>query len=158
MTQFPVPANHTQVFGSTTGVKTVKNLVIAFGVLVFVTSAPAQGGDLTGSWRGSYMGIAINLVVSPDQRFSEQEISTVTTMQQGQIVPAGPGLLSFVVETWAPRTMPVYHPVGTSGGYWTEQPTTKPPGGTYRVTFNSANSMTMQDVSMGGSITFQRVQ
>jgi hypothetical protein len=121
-------------------------------------AAHAQGIDLTGSWRGQAMGVTFTLVVTPDQRFSQQQINgTLMTAQQGRIVPAGPGMVSFVVEAWSPQTMPVYHPTGTVGGYYTQEPTSPPPGGTWQVTFTSPDAMIMHDVQMGGSITMLRV-
>ena len=36
-------------------------------------------------------------------------------------------------------------------------PSARIPSATYRLQFNSPNSVTMQDVAMGGVITFQRV-
>ena len=66
-------------------------------------------------------------------------------------------MITFVINDWQPRSQNVYHATGTVGGYFTREPTAEPPGGTYRLSFNSPNSVTMQDVAMGGVITFQRV-
>ena len=133
---------------------------LAFPALcAFLIAAPAvaQVAQMAGTWNGTYMGVALRLIVGPDGRFSEVERSpTVMTMQTGHLRSFQKGVVSFVVEDWEPRTMPVYHPTGTVGGYTTQQPTNKPPGGTYRITFQGANQFTMQDVNMGGVVTFHR--
>ena len=130
----------------------------ALMVLAAAPGAEAQGPSLSGTWQGVYQGVAFELVVQPDGAFSETErAGQMMTMQTGVIRATGPGVITFVVEDWQPRTMPQYRPTGTVGGYYTQEPTSKPPGGTYRIRFNSPNSVTMQDVSMGGVIVFQRV-
>lgn len=47
------------------------------------------------------------------------------------------------------------YPAGPGGHY---EPNAKPPGGSYQVRFNSANSMTWQDINFHGVVTFQRVR
>ena len=54
--------------------------------------------------------------------------------------------------------MPVYHPQGTVGGYYTQQPTSRPPGGTYTYVFNGPNSVTFTDINTSTSITLTRMQ
>jgi hypothetical protein len=126
--------------------------------LVATPAAHAQGASLVGTWQGLYQGIGFQLVVQPNGAFSETERSaTMMTMQTGVIQTTGPGMITFVIQDWQPRTQNIYHPTGTVGGYYTQEPTARPPGGTYRIRFNSPNSVTMQDVTMGGVITFQRV-
>jgi hypothetical protein len=133
---------------------------LGLGAVLAVTgfAVHAQGYSLVGTWRGAVMGMAFELVVQPNGAYSEIERSaTIMTMQQGEVRALGPGLIAFVVEDWAPKTMPVYHATGTVGGHYTQQPTTKPPGGTWRIRFNGPNSVTMQDARLGGMVTFQRV-
>lgn len=136
---------------------------MAAGVMgLAATAAHAQGGDLVGSWRAlANIGgapVEFDLVMQPNGAYSETERSgSMMTMQTGEVRQAGPGMIIFVVEDWQPRTMPVYHATGTVGGYYTQEPTSKPPGGTWRIQFNGPNSVTMQDANLGGVLTFSRV-
>lgn len=137
----------------------IKSRALAiFATLVFVlTATAANAQSLTGSWRGSAMGILFQLVVQPNGAYVEtQSKGTLMTQQSGAVVPAGPGLVAFTVVSWSPRTQPIYHPTGTVGGYYTQQPTAPPPGGTWRLVFNGPNSFTITDVNLGGSLTFVR--
>ena len=126
------------------------------------TGAWAQGGSLAGTWRAMAapggVPVEFDLVVQPSGAYSETERSaSAMTMQTGEVRQVGPGVIIFVVEDWQPRTMPQYHPTGTVGGYYIQIPTSKPPGGTWRIQFNGPNSVTMQDANLGGVLTFQRV-
>lgn len=122
-------------------------------------AAHAQGSGMAGSWRGFAQGVTFNLVVGADGSFSEQEVmGPMMTMQTGVIQPTGPGVVTFVVRDWEPKSHPVYHPTGTVGGYTTQEPNARPPGGTWRVRFEDPNVMTLQDVNLGGSVTFQRLR
>ena len=56
------------------------------------------------------------------------------------------------------KTRSIYHATGTVGGYYTQEPIAKPSGGAWRVVFTSPNTVTLQDVRMGGSVNLQRVQ
>jgi ABC-type proline/glycine betaine transport system substrate-binding protein len=121
--------------------------------------APAQQNPFVGSWRGitqvNGVPITFNLVMGPDLRYSEQ-----LTMRGYMTMLSGPAqnVIAFQVEDWQPRTQPVYHPSGTTGGYYTQEPVARPPGGTFRFQFGSANSFTLQDVNLGGVITFNRLR
>jgi hypothetical protein len=125
---------------------------------------PAEDGSWTGEWRGQSpvatgAMMVVDLVVQPSGAFSETEQGgPIMTMQTGQMSAAGAGEVSFVVQDWQPRSMPVYHAVGTQGGYYTQEQTSAPPGGTWRYRFNGPNSVTLQDVNMGGAITLTRVR
>jgi hypothetical protein len=134
----------------------------AFALAAFMSLAlagsAAHAQSLTGAWRGIAMGIVFQLVVQPNGAYVEtQSQGQLMTQQTGAIQSAGPGVVVFTVDTWSPSTMPVYHATGTVGGYYTQQPTTKPPGGTWRLVVNNANSFTLTDINLGGSITFNRV-
>lgn len=140
---------------------TLKSLIAAFA-LASLTTAQAQTASLVGSWRGfaQIRGAAVefDLVVQPNGVFTETERSrALMTMQSGQTHFAAPDLVIFEVQDWRPRTMPVYHPTGTVGGYYTQQPTSRPPGGTWRLTWRGPNSVVMRDVNLGGAVTFNRV-
>jgi|SRR5579872_6774346 len=136
--------------------------LLAGAAVLAATTAFAQGASLVGSWRAfANIGgapVEFDLVVQPNGAYSETERSaTIMTMQTGEVRQAGPSMIAFVVEDWQPRTMPVYHATGTVGGYYTQDPTSKPPGGVWRIQFNGPASVTMQDANLGGVITFNRV-
>jgi hypothetical protein len=130
----------------------------ALALLIFGSAAGAEEPTLVGSWRGFAQGVTFNLVVDADGSYSEQAIAgSVMTLQQGHYQFVAPGIVTFVVEEWEPKTQPVYHPTGTVGGYYTDEPVAKPPGGTWRIQFTSPDSFTMQDVNFGGVVVFHRV-
>jgi opacity protein-like surface antigen len=115
---------------------------------VALGASVAQAQSLTGSWQGFAQGIQFNLVVQPNGAYSEtQRSGSLMTMQTGVIQSAGAGEIAFVVQDWQPRQMP-----------YTGQLAAKPPGGIWRIQFNGPNSVTMQDVRLGGSVTFTRTQ
>jgi hypothetical protein len=119
--------------------------------------AVAQTQSLVGDWRGAYHGVNFRLVVEQGGAYAQTErMSRAVTAQRGVIQIAGPDTIIFVVQDWAPKMQNIYHPSGMTGGFWATGPVDKPPGGTYRVTFNSPNSITLKDVNLGGVITFQR--
>ena len=131
---------------------------VAFAAALTAASAQAQQNPFVGVWRAATEMGTITTVMGPDMRYSEQVVAgSIMTLQQGNYVING-DLVSFEVLDWEPKTMPRYQPLGTQGGYWTEVPTTKPPGGTFRFHFTSPNTVTMQDVNFGGSATFTRIQ
>ena len=134
-------------------------LLAALAALIFaLTATAAHAQSLTGSWRGVAMGVTFTMTVQPNGAFVQsQQKGTLMTQQTGVVRSAAAGMVSFVVENWQPRTQPIYHATGTVGGYYTQQATAKPPGGTWRLQFNGPNSVTMTDVNLGGSITFNRV-
>ena len=131
-------------------------LVAAMAFMLAAGAAHAQ--SLTGSWRGVAMGVLFQLTVQPNGSYIEsQSKGSLMTQQTGAIEAAGPGMIAFTVVNWAPRTMPQYHPTGTVGGYYTQVPTSRPPGGVWRLVWNGPNSFTLTDVRLGGSLTFNRV-
>lgn len=66
--------------------------------------------------------------------------------------------MSLVIEDWQPKTMHVHHGTGTTGGCYTNESAARPPGGTYRVTFQGPNQLVMQSLTMGGSVTWYRAR
>jgi len=140
----------------------VAALAIFLIALVAPLAAQAQTNPFVGSWRGiatvNGMAVTFNLVMQPNQTYSQQlQAGSMMTLQTGSYRVAN-GMIAFAVVDWQPKTQPVYHPTGTVGGYYTQQPMAKPPGGTFRYQFTSPTSVTLQDVSLGGIITFTRVQ
>jgi hypothetical protein len=134
-------------------------VALASSLAIAARAAPdvAQAQSLVGDWRGNYHGVSFRLVVESGGAYAETErMSRAVTAQRGVIQTAGPDTIIFVVQDWAPKMQNIYHPSGMTGGFWATGPVDKPPGGTYRVTFNSPDSITLKDVNLGGVITFQR--
>jgi hypothetical protein len=121
--------------------------------------APQAGGSsLTGSWQGVTQGVQLQLVVQPSGAYSETAtMGTMMTSQSGVVQSAGDGQIGFVVEDWQPKTQNVYTPSGDTG-YYTPEAVAKPPGGIDKLQFNGPNSLTLQDVTTGATITMTRTQ
>ena len=118
----------------------------------------ASLASLAGSWQGSADGVSFQLIVQPNGAYSEiQTMGALMTQQTGVIQQTGPGVVTFVVQDWSPKTQPVYHATGTVGGYDTQQPVGKPPGGTWQVQFDGPNAFSLKDVNLGGIVAFSRV-
>ena len=114
--------------------------------------------SLVGQWRGVYQRITITIVIQPNGQYTQTAQSgTVMTLQSGPYRLVAPNTIIFSVTNWQPKTMPVYHATGTTGGYYTQQPTTKPPGATDTYVFNGANTLILTDQVIHGSITLARV-
>ncbi|MGA3071018.1 MAG: hypothetical protein ABSD43_12460, partial [Terracidiphilus sp.] len=82
---------------------------------------------------------------------------TVQTMQSGPYKLVSPNTIVFSVAEWAPKTMQVYHPTGTVGGYYTSESASKPPGATDKYVFTGPNAMTLTDLMNRGSVPMTRV-
>ncbi|MGB7769233.1 MAG: hypothetical protein WBN22_10330 [Verrucomicrobiia bacterium] len=137
----------------------------ALAITLFLTTlsaADAQQNPFVGGWRSivvtNGMEITISLVMRPDMRFSEQEASYVGVTTQTGTYVVNAGELTLNIEDWQPKTHEVYHPTGTTGGYYTDEPSPQPPGGTYQVQFLSANRMVMREVNFGGEARFDRTR
>jgi len=138
---------------------------LAAALLILASSATgrAQNNPFVGQWRGTIaingVPATVNLVMGPDQSYSHQmQMGPYMTLQTGRYAITGQDIVSFNVLDWEPKTQPVYHPTGTVGGYYTYEPTGKPPGGTYAFQFTSPTSMTLRDVNFGGIMTLMRMQ
>jgi hypothetical protein len=118
-----------------------------------------NGNSLVGQWRGVFQGITITLVVQPNGEYIQtNQKGTLMTQESGPYRLAAPNTLIFSVTNWAPKTQKVYHPTGTTGGYYTNEPTAKPPGGTDTYVFNGPNTVILTDQVVHGSITMNRVK
>jgi len=133
-------------------------LVLPAVLVLGATVAAAQQDDFVGQWRGAASGMTITLVVQPNGRFTMTEQSgTLMTQQSGPYKLVAPNTIVFTVADWQPRTMPVYHPTGTVGGYYSQEPMAKPPDGLYSYAFNGPNAVVLTDQVMHSSITMNRV-
>ena len=136
---------------------------VLLSALAGLAAASAQQNPFVGGWQGvaNVNGVAItfNLVMGADYRYSEQQVmGPYVTMQTGRYGFPNQNVIAFQVEDWQPRTRSVYHPSGTTGGYYSQEPVARPPGGVFRFQFASAQSFTLQDVNLGGVITFNRLR
>jgi len=114
--------------------------------------------SLAGQWRGVYQGITITIVIEPTGQYIETAQSAAAmTQESGPYKLVAPNTIIFSVTNWEPKTMPVYHPTGTVGGYYTQEPMAKPPGATDTYVFKGANTVVLTDQVMHGSITMNRV-
>jgi hypothetical protein len=143
-------------------VRSGKALAVAMLVATLSASVQAQSDPWVGNWQGNATvgGIPMTffMVIGPNHQYSQQVVSgPYRTMQSGNLV-ANPTTITFQVLDWDPKTQAIYHPVGTTGGYYTQEPVVKPPGGTNRYQFLSPNSVQLQDVNYGGVIVFSRAQ
>lgn len=66
-------------------------------------------------------------------------------------------VVTLEVLDWYPKTQPVCHAIGTTGGYYTQEPTPRPPGGSYNYVFGSPNSVTLTDLNTHASVTLTRM-
>jgi hypothetical protein len=137
-------------------------IAAAAALAVLASQAHAQDASLAGSWQGvvQVQGVRVDfaLTVQPNGAFTETEATgTLRTMQSGEIRQTAPGVVTFIVEDWQPRTMPTYHATGTTGGFYTQTLTSKPPGGTWALIWQGQNTVTLRDVNGGGAVTFTRV-
>jgi len=133
-------------------------LVLPAVLVLGATAAAAQQNSLVGQWRGVYNGITLTIVIQPNGLYTQTAQSgTLMTQQSGPYKLVAPNTIIFSVTNWAPRTQQIYHPTGTVGGYYTNEPTAKPPGATDSYVFNGQNTVTLTDQMMHGSITLTRV-
>jgi hypothetical protein len=134
--------------------KFVLPAILALGSLAL----SAQQNSLAGKWRGVYRGITLTIVIQPNGQYTQTAVSgTVQTMQSGPYKLVAPNTIIFSVTEWEPKTMQVYHPTGTAGGYYSTEQASKPPGATDKYVFNGPNSMTLTDLMNRGSIPMTRV-
>lgn len=120
--------------------------------------ANTNSNSLVGQWRGVYRGITLTMVIQPNGQYTQTAQSgSVMTLQSGTYKLIPPNTIGFVVIDWQPKTMSVYHPTGTVGGYYTQEPLAKPPGSVDTYVFKGANTVVFTDQMMHGSITFTRV-
>ena len=132
--------------------------VLAAALVFTAVAVPAQQYGLVGQWRGVFQGITITIVIQPNGQYSQlAQSGTAMTQQSGPYKLFAPNTIAFTVTQWQPKTMPVYHPTGTVGGYYTQEPMAKPPGSMFAYVFNGPNTMILTDQVLHGSMTMVRV-
>ncbi|HEV3087827.1 MAG TPA: hypothetical protein VGX96_11430 [Candidatus Elarobacter sp.] len=128
--------------------------------LFAVPAASAAQNSLSGVWRGfvqmNGMQCRFDLVMTPSGTYTETDrCGPYATGQSGTYRVFPNGTLSREVTDWMPKSRYI---VGAQVGTGHYEPNAKPPGGTFRYTFTSPNTMIWRDVNFGGSITFHRVR
>jgi hypothetical protein len=125
----------------------------------FVLAVPrAFGQKLDGTWKASLtvggQRCIDNLVMGPGQHYSEVlRCGSLMTRQAGTYDFTN-GVLTRNVTDWDPKQRYVLD--SGYSGHW--EPNAKPPGGSYRIKFTSADTMVWQDINLGGIVTFRRSQ
>lgn len=135
----------------------MRHLVWLLGV-VWPLATEAQLDGFAGTWHGTAEGMTVNLVMDTANQYQEQEIvGAVITMQRGTYTVDGDKLV-FKVEDWQPKSQQLFHPNpdGGPGGYYTQVPTPKPPGGVYFYRFLPDKSLRLQDANLHRVITLHR--
>jgi hypothetical protein len=133
---------------------------LAFTALAFwlINPCHAQANPFVGQWSGVFQGITISYTMDANFNYSNRDVSgALQTAQSGKFHLAAPNQITFEVVDWAPKTQPVYHPTGTTGGYYTQQPMAKAVGGSFSYIFKSANTLVLTDLATHGVLTLNRV-
>lgn len=129
--------------------------LVALGAI----SAAAEQNNLVGTWRGAAAGVTLTVVILPNGRYRQLgQSAAVITQESGPYTLVAPNTIVFTVEDWEPETMPVYHPIGTRHGYYTEEYMAKPPDVMDTYQFKDPDTVTFTDQVYGGSITMRRVR
>ncbi len=128
--------------------------------LFAVPAAGAAQGTLAGTWRGfvpvNGMQCRFDTVMTPTGTYTETvRCGPYATGQSGTYCVFPNGVLSRTVTDWTPKSRYVVGAQVGSGHYETNA---KPPGGTFRYTFTSPDTMVWRDVNFGGTITYRRVR
>jgi hypothetical protein len=136
---------------------TSARLLIATLLAASLVSSAQTPNKFDGSWKSLLVvgaqRCSVNLVMGPEQRYSEiVRCGSMMTRQAGSYTFAK-GVLIREVADWDPKQRYVLD-TGYRGHY---EPNAKPPGGTYKVDFPAADTMVWHDVNFGGTITFRRV-
>ena len=65
----------------------------AMGLLALIHPGRAAAQDFAGAWHGAVSNLAVNIVIAPDQQFTETFVTGgMTTDVKGHIVPFAPGV------------------------------------------------------------------
>jgi hypothetical protein len=126
-------------------------------VLCAAPRASAAAEPFAGTWRAaattSGMQCRFDLVMTTTGNYIETaRCGPYATGQRGTYRVFANGTLSRSVTNWSPTQALV---VDANGSHL--EPTTRPPGGSYRFTFTNANTMVWRDLIMGGVLTWHRV-
>ncbi len=127
-------------------------MLVCFLTGPLLAAQPAFDGTWNSALVVNGQPCAIKLIMSTGQRYSEAvKCGSIMVWQSGTYVFANGTLVRSVVD-WQPKQRYVLDS-GYSGHY---EANAKPPGGSFRVTFTSPNTMVWRDVQFGGTATYQR--
>jgi hypothetical protein len=134
----------------------IRGTAVAFCIVLSAQFAAAQ--DLMGKWVGSTVingqRYSFTMTVTTGNHYIETvQAGTMMTTQSGTFV-LNNGLMVRSVIDWNPKQQLVVDP--PYGSHYV--PVAKPAGGSWKVTFTSANTMVLQDVNLKGTLTYQRSQ
>lgn len=138
--------------------RSICKLVFTIVAFCSIGVCHAQSNPFVGQWSGVFQGITISYTMDANLNYSNRDVSgAMQTTQSGKFHLAAPNEITFEVVDWAPKTQPVYHPTGTTGGYYTQQPMAKAVGGSFSYVFKSANTVVLTDLATHGVLTLNRV-
>jgi hypothetical protein len=134
----------------------IRFVTLAVALLFTVQLAAAQ--NLDGAWNAALVikgqRCRFNLVNTTGQHYSEiLRCGRYMTRQSGTYVFTNGTLVRTVLD-WDPKQRYVLDN-GYTGHY---EQNAKPPGGSFKVSFTSPNTMVWQDINFGGTITYQRAR
>jgi hypothetical protein len=135
--------------------------IVAASLSLCMTPLPGAAQEtLAGSWHGSVtvngMACTFDRVMTPTGTYSEIErCGSLVTGQRGTYKVFPNHVIGFSVSDWMPKQRYVVDAVPGSGHY---EPNAQPPGGTFRYTFTSPDTMVWRDVNFGGTIVYHRVR
>ena len=135
--------------------------IFASLVLALVLAAAPRAGSAAQPFAGTWRALAttggmqcrFDLVMTTAGQYIEQaQCGPYMTSQRGTYRVFANGTLSRSVTNWSPAQHVVVDPGGSH-----LEPSSRPPGGSYRYTFPNANTMVWRDLIMGGTLTWRRV-
>lgn len=126
-------------------------------VVVATPRASVAAGSFAGSWRAAAttggMQCQFALAMTTSGEYIEQaRCGPYVTGQRGTYRVFSNGTLSRSVTNWSPAQ----HIVVDAGGGSHLEPSSRPPGGSYRYTFTNAKTMVWRDLIMGGTLVWHR--
>jgi hypothetical protein len=135
-------------------------LAFASLALAAVPLAAAGQDPLAGTWHGSVtmngMACTFDLVMTSSATYTEIErCGSMTTGQRGTYKVFPHRIVGLTVTDWTPKQRYVVDAAPGTGHY---EPNAQPPGGMYRYTFTTPNTMVWRDVNYGGTVVFHRVR
>jgi len=138
-----------------------RSALASLTLAVILAAAPRAGvaaQPFAGTWRAlattGGMQCRFDLVMTTTNDYIEQaRCGPYLTSQRGWYRVFANGTLSRVVTNWSPTQ----HLVVDAGGGSHFEPSSRPPGGSYRFTFTTPNTMVWRDVNLGGTLTWHRV-
>jgi hypothetical protein len=125
---------------------------------MFLCCAPclAQQSSVVGAWVAvGSDGTKTTLTLGADGKYQAQHARGPYVTWDSGTYSTNSGIISFTVgDDWGPKTLPVYHPAGTTGGSTTQEPAIKPPDTYYPYQVPSTDKLIFVD--HGNAVTLNR--